>query len=80
MHEAAKVYLMWLFKDTNLCTIHAKHVTITLKIYGWQEESGGSQIYIFPCISVSLQERGALYLTNYACVKWAHYWLLIAFS
>ena len=29
--EAAEAYLVLLFKDTNLCAIHAKHVTIMLK-------------------------------------------------
>ena len=31
LQEAAEVYLLLLFEDTNLCTIHAKHVTIVLK-------------------------------------------------
>ena len=31
LQEAAGVYLVLLFEDTNLCTIHAKHVTIMLK-------------------------------------------------
>ena len=31
LQEAAEVYLVLLFKDTNLCTIHAKHVTIMPK-------------------------------------------------
>ena len=28
LHEATKAYLIWLFKDTNLCAIHSKCVTI----------------------------------------------------
>ena len=28
LHEATEAYLIHLLKDTNLCTIHAKHVTI----------------------------------------------------
>ena len=28
LHEIAEAYLMQLFKDSNLCTIHAKHVTV----------------------------------------------------
>ena len=31
LQEAAKVYLVGLFEDTNLCAIHARHVTIMLK-------------------------------------------------
>ena len=31
MQEAAEAYLVGLFKDTNLCAIHAKRVTITPK-------------------------------------------------
>ena len=31
LQEASEVYLVLLFKDTNLCTIHAKHVTIMPK-------------------------------------------------
>ena len=31
LHSAAKDYLVRLFKDSNLCTIHAKHVTIMPK-------------------------------------------------
>ena len=31
LQEAAEVYLVLLFEDTNLCTIHAKHVTIIPK-------------------------------------------------
>ena len=31
LQEAAKVYLVGLFKDTNLCAIHARHVTIMPK-------------------------------------------------
>ena len=31
LQEAAKVYLVLLFEDTNLCTIHAKRVTIMPK-------------------------------------------------
>ena len=31
LHEATKAYLMWLFKDSNLCVIHAKCITIMLK-------------------------------------------------
>jgi hypothetical protein len=29
--EASKAYLVGLYEDTNLCTIHAKHVTIMPK-------------------------------------------------
>ena len=28
LHDAVEAYLVHLFEDTNLCTIHAKHVTI----------------------------------------------------
>ena len=31
LHEAAEAYLVCFFEDTNLCTIHAKHVTIMPK-------------------------------------------------
>ena len=31
MQEAAKAYLVHLFEDSNLCAIHAKHVTIMPK-------------------------------------------------
>ena len=31
LHEASEYYLVGLFKDTNLCAIHAKHVTIMPK-------------------------------------------------
>ena len=31
LHEAAEAYLVWLFEDSNLCMIHAKHVTIMPK-------------------------------------------------
>ena len=31
IHEAAKAYLICLFEDGNLCTIHAKHITIMPK-------------------------------------------------
>ncbi|MCO5562798.1 hypothetical protein L7F22_016430 [Adiantum nelumboides] len=31
LQEAAEAYLVGLFEDTNLCAIHAKRVTITLK-------------------------------------------------
>ena len=31
LQEAAKAYLITLFEDTNLCTIHAKHVMIMPK-------------------------------------------------
>ena len=31
IHEATKVYLVHLMEDTNLGTIHAKHVTIVPK-------------------------------------------------
>jgi histone H3 len=31
LQEAGKAYLVGLFEDTNLCAIHAKHVTIMLK-------------------------------------------------
>ena len=31
LHEATKAYLIRLFKDTNVCTIHARHVTIMQK-------------------------------------------------
>ena len=29
LHEAMEAYLVGLFKDTNLCMIHARRVTIT---------------------------------------------------
>ena len=28
LHEAMEAYLVGLFEDTNLCTIHARHITI----------------------------------------------------
>ena len=31
LQEAAEVYLVGLFEDTNLCAIHARHVTIMPK-------------------------------------------------
>ena len=31
LHEAAEAYLVGLFEDTNLCAIHAKRVTISVK-------------------------------------------------
>ena len=31
LQEAAEAYLIGLFEDTNLCAIHAKHITIMLK-------------------------------------------------
>ena len=31
LHEATEAYLIQLMEDTNLCTIHAKHVTDTSK-------------------------------------------------
>ena len=31
LQEAAEAYLVGLFEDTNLCAIHAKHVTIMPK-------------------------------------------------
>ena len=31
LQEAAKVYLVGLFEDTSLCTIHARWITIMLK-------------------------------------------------
>ena len=31
LQEAGEAYLVLLFEDTNLCTIHAKHVTIMPK-------------------------------------------------
>ena len=31
IQEAAEAFLVRLFEDTNLCAIHAKHVTIMLK-------------------------------------------------
>ena len=31
LQEAAEAYLVALFEDTNLCAIHAKHVTIMPK-------------------------------------------------
>ena len=31
LQEASEAYLVYLFKDANLCAIHAKHVTIMLK-------------------------------------------------
>ena len=31
LQEASEAYLVRLFEDTNLCTIHAKHVTIMPK-------------------------------------------------
>ena len=42
LHEVAESYLTCLFKDTNLCVIHAKGVTILPKICSWQGESGGN--------------------------------------
>jgi histone H3/H4 len=31
LQEAAEAYLVALFEDTNLCVVHAKHVTIMSK-------------------------------------------------
>ena len=31
LQEAVEAYLVGLFEDTNLCAIHAKHITIMLK-------------------------------------------------
>ena len=31
LHEAAEIYLIWLFEDSNLCTIHVKHITMMPK-------------------------------------------------
>ena len=30
LHVATEAYLIWLLEDTNLCTIHVKHVTIKI--------------------------------------------------
>ena len=39
LQEASEAYLVGLFKDTNLCAIHVKWVTITPKTSSWPEES-----------------------------------------
>ena len=31
LHEASEAYLVGLFEDANLCTVHAKRVTVTPK-------------------------------------------------
>ena len=35
LQEASEAYLVGMFKDTNLCTIHAKCVTIVLNDRSW---------------------------------------------
>jgi histone H3 len=32
LQEASEAYLVGLFKDTNLCAVHAKRVTITVQL------------------------------------------------
>ena len=43
LKEASEAYLVGLFEDTNMCAIHAKHVTIVPKnIYSLLAEFGES--------------------------------------
>ena len=44
--EAAKDYLIGLFEDTNLCSIHAKHVTIMPKDIQLATECNTQEMYI----------------------------------
>ena len=45
LHKAAESYLVRLFEDTNLCTIHTRHLTIMPKGYavGPKDKGGRHQ-------------------------------------
>ena len=43
LQEAAEAYLVGLFEDTNLCTIHAKRVTIMPKDIQWARRIRGER-------------------------------------
>ena len=45
LKEEGEAFLVGLFEQFNLCTIHAKHVTISPRIYNYHDESGGYLTY-----------------------------------